>query len=368
MLSTYKLAALLPQIGIVACQNVNVGRLLRFACSQLVIERTDPLVTPGLNPSPHTHQIVGGNSFNVTMDPSEMDPSLASTCTTCTYSEDFSNYWTASLYFRSPENGSFKLVPQRPNFVGLDGVRHPVGGGITVYYMTSLFGSSAAGNGRVTAFPPGFRMLAGSPDIASPARALPGICHRCNGNTTGFTPCDSADSSELPTRICPGGIRGSVIFPSCWDGKNLDSPDHSSHVAYSPVGGGRLAGQACPESHPVRIPQLMYEMLWDTSQFNDPAYFDEEKKRQPFVYSFGDGFGHGQHGDYVFGWKGDALQRGMDAVLGQDCVNDRCHALRFQSAAEGAACTKKTQVEAEIVGRGGEWLQTLPGNPSIRQA
>jgi hypothetical protein len=49
-----------------AAQNVNVGRLLRFSCSQLVIERVDPVVSPGMNPSPHTHQIVGGNSFNVT--------------------------------------------------------------------------------------------------------------------------------------------------------------------------------------------------------------------------------------------------------------------------------------------------------------
>lgn len=30
---------------------------IRFGCSQLVVERTDPLVTPGLNPSPHTHQV-----------------------------------------------------------------------------------------------------------------------------------------------------------------------------------------------------------------------------------------------------------------------------------------------------------------------
>ena len=53
----------------VASQNINVGRLLRFSCSQLVIERTDPLVNPGMNPSTHVHQIVGGNSFNVTVSP-----------------------------------------------------------------------------------------------------------------------------------------------------------------------------------------------------------------------------------------------------------------------------------------------------------
>ena len=40
------------------------GDMLRFGCSQLVIERADPIVNPGMTPSAHTHQIVGGNSFN----------------------------------------------------------------------------------------------------------------------------------------------------------------------------------------------------------------------------------------------------------------------------------------------------------------
>ena len=30
---------------------------IRFGCSQLVVERTDPLVTPGLNPSPHMQYV-----------------------------------------------------------------------------------------------------------------------------------------------------------------------------------------------------------------------------------------------------------------------------------------------------------------------
>lgn len=32
--------------------------MLRFACSQLVVERTDPLVNPGMLYTPHLHQIV----------------------------------------------------------------------------------------------------------------------------------------------------------------------------------------------------------------------------------------------------------------------------------------------------------------------
>lgn len=72
--------------------------------------------------------------------------------------------------------------------------------------------------------------------------------------------------------------------------------------------------------------------------------------------------GHGQHGDYLFGWKGDALQRGMDAVLGKNCVNDACDALKTQSSKDAAACTKKTQVEGEDVGRGGG-CKSHPRNP-----
>lgn len=86
------------------------------------------------------------------MDPQYMDPSTTSTCTTCTYSEDFSNYWTASLYFRSPENGSYKMVPQQTNFYGIDGEGQPKGGGITIYYMTPF----RSRNQKTTAFPPVF--------------------------------------------------------------------------------------------------------------------------------------------------------------------------------------------------------------------
>ena len=121
--------------------------------------------------------------------------------------------------------------------------------------------------------------------LRSKSGVSPGICHRCNGNGAGLAPCDSRDTAAFPAKMCPGGIRASIVFPSCWDGKSLDSPDHRSHVAYSP-NGAVLANAACPQSHPVRIPQLMYEMQWDTAPFNDPKYFADGK--QPFVYSTGD--------------------------------------------------------------------------------
>ena len=39
------------------------------------------------------------------------DISKLATCTTCHFDQDFSNYWTANLYFKA-KNGSYKRVPQ----------------------------------------------------------------------------------------------------------------------------------------------------------------------------------------------------------------------------------------------------------------
>ena len=73
---------------------------------------------------------------------------------------------------------------------------------------------------------------------------------------------------------------------SCWDGVNLDSPDHRSHVAY-PESGTFEGGGPCPKSHPIKIPQVLYETIWDTRGFNDKSIWPEDGS-QPFVFSTGD--------------------------------------------------------------------------------
>ncbi|CAO2650810.1 Nn.00g091070.m01.CDS01 [Neocucurbitaria sp. VM-36] len=346
----------------VLAQGAKLGAsdFIRFGCSQLVVERTDPLVTPGMNPSPHMHQVVGGNSFNLTMDPYTIDPPEQSSCTSCIYKDDTSNYWTASIYFRSPENGTFKRVPQKANG-RQNGTLLEQDGGLTIYYMRPFSGTSK----KTTVPKPGFRMLAGDPTLRSKSGTYPGICHRCLKESEAImggngAPCSSSDTAGFPTKPCPGGIRATIIFPSCWDGVNLDSPDHKSHVAYAP-GNSALAGDKCPSTHPVRIPQVMYEIMFDTSQFTNPEYFKDGK--QPLVYSFGDATGYGAHGDYLFGWKDDALQRGMDA-LGSKCGSEYCdQILTIQSGESAIGCTKAQQAREDV--GSSTWLKELPGGVTV---
>ncbi|KAL2270526.1 hypothetical protein VTJ83DRAFT_2710 [Remersonia thermophila] len=330
------LAAALALAGMPGAEAV-----LRFSCSELVTERLDPLVFPGVAQSPHLHQIVGGNMFNITMDPTQHNIGEEATCTTCTFSEDFSNYWTATLFFRA-RNGSYIRVPQRGN-IDFESAR---GGGMTVYYAPGYQ------NQKVTAFRPGFRMIVGNPFYrtqaeASKFRQLTFTCLDTLYTRTGET-------TSMPTQPCREGIMANIRFPTCWDGVNLDSPDHMSHVAY-PSSGTFESGGPCPASHPVRIPQLFYEVIWDTRQFNDRSLWPEDGS-QPFVWSYGDFTGYGTHGDYVFGWKGDSLQRAMDA----NC-DVYCPQLRTQSIAQGNQCRQQQKVRENIDG----WLSKLPGDIEV---
>ncbi|KAI1266075.1 hypothetical protein F5Y18DRAFT_384489 [Xylariaceae sp. FL1019] len=188
-----------------------------------------------------------------------------------------------------------------------------------------------------------------------------------NGTHTGlrYTCLDTiltrgSETADFPNRKCPAGIMAIHHFPACWDGKNLDSPDHQSHM-YSTTKDFFLEAGPCPASHPVRMPQLAYETMWNTTAFEDMWPTDGS---QPFVWSFanGDGSsGYGTHADYMFGWKGDALQRAMN----DSCMFHACGSpgqdgiLKTQPVSEMNKCAVKNTV-TEDVGID-EWISELPG-------
>lgn len=74
--------------------------------------------------------------------------------------------------------------------------------------------------------------------------------------------------------------------------------------------------------------------------------------------------GYGQHGDYLFGWKDDSLQKAMDALPSGRCANANCAVLKIQSAADAMKCKKAQQV-VEDVGGSGQWITQLPGGVPV---
>ncbi|KAG2018822.1 hypothetical protein CC2G_008214 [Coprinopsis cinerea AmutBmut pab1-1] len=306
------------------------------------------------------------NAFNFTIDPA-IDIAETATCTTCRFVEDKSNYWTAVMYFRHP-NGSFIRVPQMANHNTGPGL---AAGGMTVYYFQPR---APTKNLKIQAFAKGFRMITGNPMLRQgidPSKtAARAVTMRCFGVPIpggGGTPGYPGDTVHFPTTPCPEGIRSNIYFPQCWDGVNLDSPDHSSHVAH-PVGppspeGLQIFGTDCPDTHPVRLPLLFMEINWDTRPFNDLSLWPEDGS-QPFVFSMGDPTGYGQHADYVFGWEGDSLQRAMEVCTGGDGIPTNCPALTVQDMDSMNQCRQPNKID-EIVE--GQYLDKLPGCNPIQE-
>lgn len=254
----------------------------RMPCvSPITVDRIDPIFNPG-TASGHLHSAMGGSNFGMTTSYEDL---RASKCTTCMVAQDLSAYWVPTLYYHAA-NGSVISVNQI--------------GGATVYYFQR-------GNDPMVAFPPGFRMIAGNPFLRSfdaSSLAQQAISHKCIDYNV-----DHPQTPHFPDIDCPDGLRTQVTFPSCWNGKDLDSADHHSHMAYP----DEVDNGNCPSSHPVRFITLFMEVLWDITKYKD----DWPEGQWPFVLSTGDPTGYGHHADFITGWDPAFLQVAID-----NCTND----------------------------------------------
>jgi hypothetical protein len=96
----------------------------------------------------------------------------------------------------------------------------------------------------------------------------------------------------------------------------------------------------------VRMPQVAYETLWDTTQFDKMWPADGSN---PFFLSYNDNKGYGTHADYLFGWKDDSLQKAMDNnCMFQACENGK--PLKSQSVAAMNKCAIKSAINENLDG------------------
>mmetsp|Transcript_12092 Transcript_12092/g.17383 ORF Transcript_12092/g.17383 Transcript_12092/m.17383 type:complete len:207 (+) Transcript_12092:92-712(+) len=86
----------------------------------------------------------------------------------------------------------------------------------------------------------------------------------------------------------------SISFQECWDGVNLDSPDHKSHVAFRQ---GEAEDAPCPGTHPVRLPRLDFFIRWFNTSRARWRFSDDS-----LVF----------HADYISGWDESFLQQLLD--------------------------------------------------------
>ena len=128
---------------------------------------------------------------------------------------------------------------------------------------------------------------------------------------------------------CPVGdiVNLSILFPMCWNGVDLDSPDHKSHMAHvvaEPDGsGGWLL--VCPASHPVALTQVSYNVGFPVTVDNaHPNGTSRGWRLSSDMYDteLHPG-GHSAHGDWFMAWHPEIMDLFIEHCIraGRHCSN-----------------------------------------------
>ena len=216
----------------------------------------DPIVFPGRRGAAHSHDFYGNRSVNA----HSTNRSLRRAKTTCDPRSDRAAYWFPTLY----RNGK-PVKPRRATF----------------YYVTSHEDPA-----KVRSLPQGLRIIAGDAKARRPVDPI-----------VAEWACLGASVEASPRMVtCPDGsdLELHLRFPDCWNGRDLDSRDHKSHMAYS-------RADRCPRSHPVPVAELKFKLRWPIAGgkgvrlSSGPAYT--------------------AHGDFVNTWDQRELNRRVSRCL-----------------------------------------------------
>ena len=270
----------------------------RFICGAGQLSYDDPILFPGQPGKSHLHQYYG----NVTADANSTYASLRgagdSTCnwTGKGIAANRSAYWMpamldgkgnvvrpdqVSIYYKQrPQSDPTVSDPNNPKFIG-KAVQLPNG-------IKFIFGWDPTGVNQIKTGGAWF-------DCMGPS-AKPG------------------HYSSLTTALanCPAGNQvGAVInAPECWDGKNLDSPDHRSHVAYASY--GTWGYLKCPSSHPYNIPTFTLGAWYTVASGDNGSLWELSSD----MMAPGQPKGHTFHADFFMAWDPT-----VHNIWWQNCVN-----------------------------------------------
>ncbi len=230
------------------------GGVFHTSCTFSHMAKDDPIVSPGEPGVSHLHTFFGNEST----DAGSTYRSMRRGATTCDFSADTAGYWTPALM--DPQGDVVK--PQR----------------LAAYYFASS---------KVAAPPANLRMIAGGD--TSELRVA------------GYTCGEGMPTSSEPLDCGSAWLKGVVVFPSCWNGEDLDSRNHRRHMAY-PTGTG------CPRGYPVRVPKLILHITYGIHDGTGYTLVSDE------MMGMTDGMS--LHADFWNTWN----QRGLERTVAR-CLN-----------------------------------------------
>jgi hypothetical protein len=253
------------------------------------------IVAPGVsNGAHHFHDYVGNQSNTAFAS----DDDLADAETSCVDQGDKSTYYWPVIRL---QNGTQEKDANSPG----GGIEGNAGEIVTPQQVTLTFVGSP--RGKVTEMPRLLRIITGDAKafVNGPANA------NASWSCTGFEDRQLKDKYPL----CPQGsdVVRTFKFQSCWDGRNIDSANHRTHVAFAAADG------SCPNGF-TAIPQLVQRIVYDVDA---PSLQDGGRTTPLFAV---DSFPEQQHkpvtdhGDFINVFDEDLMKEMVDCInAGRQC-------------------------------------------------
>lgn len=293
-------AQILPSPDAMAPSTEPIGAF-RIICQAGQLNWDDPIVYPGQpNASPHLHQWFGNTEANALSNYRSL---RASGDSTCMGRLNRSAYWIPAMI-----SGPDTVV--RPDYLFVYYKRYPQGGAECAATARACIG-----------LPHGLRYIFGY-DMRR-------IGRRQTENLIFTWKCVTPDNElhgETSTRLdridCPPGheLMVTLSAPDCWDGRNLDSADHRSHMAYRRAGpeGGL---PRCPRSHPYLLPEFTLGAVWQVRSEDRVADWHLASDRMPGMPQVPAGGSF--HADWYGAWDEVAMRAWTDNCIDRklSCVD-----------------------------------------------
>ncbi|WP_433787409.1 DUF1996 domain-containing protein [Actinomycetospora sp. CA-101289] len=170
----------------------------------------NPIIAPGVrNGAQHTHDYAGNESTNFASE----EETLEESSTTCTNGDRSPIFWPVLRDLRG-------VGPD----VGVDG--GSLDGNVGSFVAPDTIDITFHGHGsrRTQAMPPNMVLVTGSAKAGTDDGEGANAKYSCSGS--------GRLTDQYP--ICPEGssLMRVFDFPSCWNGEDLDSEDHTTHIVY----------------------------------------------------------------------------------------------------------------------------------------
>lgn len=249
----------------------------RFLCEMSHLGYDDPIVYPNQPGASHLHMFFGNADVDAYSSYSTLREHGDGTCQGGPVNR--SGYWAPAVL-----TADGKVV--RPKF-------------ISVYYKGP--GSTSDGSiADVETFPAGLRMIAGQ-DLLDPVADAPHDWY-CEINQVKSDRIPDCGPDEL--------VGVSLPFPSCWNGTELDSRDHRSHMAYE-VRDPNSGVVSCPSSHPVPMPEFTLGIWFEHDGNSSEWYLSSDRADGMEPWENGASF----HSDWFGGWDPDVQELWIDRCI-----------------------------------------------------